>query len=185
MPHPKGLRPTKKMKKLAKAVAKGLPMGQAGKIAGYSNVQAASRAFKTIKLRFHPALEAAGYDVDSELTELYARLKEKTNCTETIWAQSNGIFMDKKEVIPHGEQRAAINDCLRVLGVIGNGHDDGEPPPVGLRPGHISIQVVLPPGTDARAYLELQSQRAANPEQPVLALGTHKDKRRPGPKPTL
>lgn len=176
---------TQKMKKLAAGVAKGLSITAAGKQAGYANRKAASRAFKVIKLRFHPALEAAGYDVDKEVTEIYTKIKEKMECKETIWGQSNGFFLDHKEVVPHDIQLRAANDAARFLGAIGNGHDDGEPPAPEDRPGQISITLELPPGTDARAYLELFSPGPPDTQQPVLAVGTHTYSRRPGPKPTL
>lgn len=177
--------PTEKMTKLAREVRKGKTLTAAGKAAGYTTRQAASSAFKTIKLRFHDALLAKGYDVDNELTELYAKLKEKTTCTETVFFQSNGIVMETREVIPHGEQRAAANDCLRLIGAIGNGHDDHEPVPVGLRPGHISIQVVLPAGVDPRVLVGISAGSAVRDEQPILDVSKNENARRPGPKPTL
>jgi len=154
---------TLKMKKLAAGVAKGLSLTEAGKLAGYSNRQAASRAYKTIKLRFHPALEAAGYDVDKELTTAYAKLREKMECTETIFFHFRGVVMDERVVIPHDIQRKAANDCLRLL--IGSGRDDSEPPPPGERPGHIRVTVILPRGEDARTLVAIGADSA---EQPVL-----------------
>jgi hypothetical protein len=174
---------TLKMKKLAAGVAKGLSITEAGRLAGYSKRQAASRAYKTIRLRFHPALEAAGYDVDKELTTAYAKLKEKMECTETIFFHFRGVVIDERVVIPHDIQRKAANVCLRFL--IGSGRDDSEPPPLGERPGHISLTLVLPLGVDPKTLLELQSVRPVGVQQPVMDVESHKDQRRPGSQPTL
>lgn len=170
------------MKKLAAGVAKGLSLTAAGKLAGYSNRQAASRAYKTIKLRFHPALEAAGYDVDKELTTAYAKLREKMDCTETIFFHFRGVVMDERVVIPHDIQRKAANDCLRFL--IGSGRDDSEPSPLGERPPYISVTVVIPRGEDAKALLALNTGSATDRQQPVLDVESQ-DTRPPETEPTL
>ena len=175
---------TEKMKKLAQGVRKGLSLTAAGKQAGYANRQAASRAFKVIKLRFHPALEAAGYDVDKEITKIYRKLRSKMDCKETIWAQSGGVFIDHKEVIPHAEQRAAANDCARFLGIIGNGHDDKNGDE-GVRIPNVVVQVAITGTGSTARTLEVRPADPSAYQQPVLDVEPHEDARRPGPEPAL
>lgn len=172
------------MKKLLEGVKKGLTIKDAGLAAGYSHKQSAHSAFKLIKLRFHPALEAAGYNLDQELTEIYAKLKEKRECRETVFFQSNGIVMETREIIPHAEQRAAANDCARFLGIIGNGHD-AKDDDAGLRVPHVSVTVVVDQSEDSRSIVVPGSARAAAREQPVLDVESDQDARRPGSKPSL
>jgi hypothetical protein len=176
--------PSEKMKKLAQGVRKGLSIKDAGKAAGYQTKQAASRAFKTIKLRFHPALEAAGYNLDHEVTKIYRKLREKMECRETIFFQNGGVVMDQRVVIPHAEQRAAANDCARFLGIIGNGHDDKDRDE-GIRVPHVSVQVAIVGAGDSNRTLEVRPAHPADHQQPVLDVESHEDDRLPGPDPTV
>src|ERR1017187_4195571 len=109
--------------------------------------------------------------------------EKKMECTETIFFHFRGVVVDERVVIPHDIQRKAANDCLRFL--IGSGRDDSEPPPLGERPGHICVTVVLPPGVDPRTLMQLKSQLAAGTEERVLDVESHTDRTRPGPTPTL
>lgn len=182
----KKLKPLRKrQKQLARNIRKGMTIKDAGLAAGFATKQSAHNAYKRIKLRFHPALEAAGYNVDQEVTEIYAKIKEKMECREVIWGQSNGIFMDSKTVIPHDIQLRAANDAGRFIGAIGNGHDNGEPPPVGARPGHISLTLELPAGTDTKALVAISSGSPVRDEQPVLDVEQNQNPRRPGSDPSL
>lgn len=102
-----------------------------------------------------------------------------------------GLEATKIERIPHKgkiqrfedvdhEQRGKYADRIfKLVGLIGSGHDNGEPPPVGVRPGHISLTLVLPPGEDVKALLALNTGSATNREQPVLELD--EDARRQDP----
>jgi hypothetical protein len=87
-------------------------------------------------------------------------------CTETIFFHFRGVVMDERIVIPHDIQRKAANDCLRFL--IGSGRDDSEPPPLGERPGQISVTVVLPRGEDVKTLLAPNTGSATDHQQPVL-----------------
>jgi len=62
----------------------------------------------------------------------------------TALFQYGGIVMESREVIPHDIQVRAANDLGRFMRFVVNGLDDGEPPPVGVRPGHISLTLVRP-----------------------------------------
>lgn len=181
----KKLKPLRKrQKQLARNIRKGMTIKDAGLAAGFATKQSAHNAYKRIKLRFHPALEAAGYNVDREVTEIYAKIKEKMECREVIWGQSNGIFMDSKTVIPHDIQLRAANDAGRFLGVIGNGHDNGDPDP-GVPIPHVSVSVVLNRTGDSNRTLEVRPTDTADHQQPVLDVESHKDPRPPGPDPEL
>src|SRR6266550_2005613 len=158
------VRITKRQKKMVKLIEKGASITDAGRAAQYNTRQAASNAYKRIKLRFHPALEAAGYDVDKECTAIYAKLKEKMECKETIWAQCNGIFLDSKEVIPHAEQRAAANDCARFLGVFGNGHEDTDHIPA----GQVTVNVAIADRRGAELLMGIITKMSAPSERAVV-----------------
>ena len=185
MPRKKVTRTTKRQKKLVEGISKGLTISDAGRLAGYADAPSAHRAYKTIRLRWYPCLEAAGYNVNSVLQKIFEKIYEKMECKETVLGWHQGICMQKVEVIPHAEQRAAANDLARFIGAIGNGHDHGEPVPVGMRPGHITIQVALPPGVDPKVLMAISAERPANNEQPVLDVRQDEDEGRPGPEPTL
>ena len=175
---------TDRHRKLACNIRKGMTIKDAGLAAGFATKQAAHQAYKIIKLRFHPALEAAGYNIDQEVTEIYAKLKEKRECKETVFFQNAGIVMETREIIPHAEQRAAANDCARFLGIIGNGHDPKDDDS-GLRVPHVSVTVVLDQSEDSRSIVVPRPARAAAREQPVLDVESDTHARSPGPKPEL
>jgi hypothetical protein len=174
MSRKKLVRPTKQMKKLMKLVSSGMTIKDAGIAAGYGKPQSSHRAYKLIKLRFHPALEAAGFDVDQELIEIYSKLKEKMECRETIWGQSGGIFMDKKTVIPHDIQLRAANDAGRFLGVIGNGHDPADRAE-DVRVPAVSVTVVLNRTGDATRIVEERPASSPDNQQSTLDVSSYED----------
>jgi hypothetical protein len=174
------VRINKRQKKLAKLIAQGLTTTDAGKRAGYRTRQAASNAHKRIKLRFYPALEAAGYNVDKEVTTIYSKIREKMECKETVFFQNEGRVVEMRDVIPHKIQLRAAVELARLLGAVGSDHDD-EPNPVGLRPGHISVKVALPPGVDPGVLMAIGAGTSGD-QPPSLDVEAHKDKRgHPGP----
>jgi hypothetical protein len=104
---------------------------------------------------------------------------------ETVFFQNEGRVVETRDVIPHEIQLRAAMELARLLGAVGNGHDDREPDPVGVRPGHIIVHVALPPGIDPRILADIGAAGSPGGEQPVLDVESHQNKRRPGPKPTL
>lgn len=180
-----GTRPlTKRQKELAEGVAQGLTIKDAGRQAGYPSKQSAHRAFQVIKLRFHPALEAKGYNVDQVLTEIFEKLREKMEAKETVFFTHQGVVMETREVIPHATQLTAARDMSRFLGINGNGHGDGV---TGFeRDAGPTINLVFPDPHSAALFAESISRIGRYTRPPALATGrVDQEQGRSGPVRTL
>lgn len=119
-PHPT----TKQQKKLAEGISEGLSITDAGKIAGYADRHSAARAYRTIKIRFHPALEAKGYAVHKVITDIVDKMHEKLEAKETKFFHYQGAVIETREVAAHDTQLRAANDLARFFGITNNGHED-------------------------------------------------------------
>ena len=162
-----GTRPlTKRQKKLAEGVARGLTIKDAGARAGYPSKQSAHRAFQVIKLRFHPALEAKGYNVDQVLTEIFEKIREKMEAKETVFFNHQGIVMETREIIPHDTQLNAAREMSRFLGIIGNGHDDGVSG--AARPAGPTVNLVFTDPRTAALFAENLSRVGRYSGRPAL-----------------
>lgn len=178
-------RVTKKQKKLVDGLTKGLSLTDAGKVAGFSNIQAASRAFKLIKLRFHPALEAAGYSVDKELSEIYGLLKSKMYAKEQVFFQNQGVVTETRIVDPHDLQRRAANDCARLIGATSREQDEPERNTNYDSPAQVSVTLVITDPRDTAAIMELSRSGPANNKQLTVDAAVDQNARRSGSEPSL
>lgn len=175
-----------RQRKLIKAIQKGATITEAGHAAGYSHPNAASRAYKTIRLRFHSALEEAGLDVGKELVENYNFFRTKRDtAAETKFFADKGVVIEQREVIAHDIQLRAGAEINRILAATGERNDEREEDHDGRGPRHISLTMVVNQLGDAKVFMEQRPGSSADHKQLVLDVEPDEDSRRPGSDPEL
>jgi hypothetical protein len=163
----KGLaRLTVQQLKLLEGLNAGLTITEAGRQAGYAQRQNSFTAYKNLKIRFHPALERAGYDADKILTRTAEKQFSKLEAKETKFFPHMGMVGEVREVEAHSIQLEAARDIQSWLI---EREPDGTPPE---RSSSITIHIELTPAEieeSIRAGVKvLPAGTAGDMGQPVL-----------------
>ena len=109
---------------------------------------------RRIKGKIGERLAAKGITPDSLIDKVLLPGLEATKKERICFM---GTVMQTFEDVDHEQRGKYADRILKLVGLIGNGHDNGEPAPVGVRPGHISITVELPAGVDARTLVGISN----------------------------
>jgi hypothetical protein len=99
---------------LANAVADGMPIDQAGKLAGYRSLQNTYDAYRTMRDRIVGVMDGAG------VTErmIAERLRDQLFATKTITASHFGEITDSIEVADNQAIGKAIETAARIRGML-------------------------------------------------------------------
>jgi len=185
---PKKTRPrTKRQKKLVEAIlTKGRSFSEAAKEAGYANRHSAHEAFTALKLRFHPALEAAGYDLNQIVTDNFSRMLALRDAKIVKHFAHQGIVMETKEVEDNATRRLAIRDTNEFLGIVGSGRPADEDRDTGyVGPAQVSVTLVIADPGRAKTIVELSPDRPTDHQQPFVDEPMDQDPGRPRSEPSL
>ena len=95
-------------------------LAEAGRIAGYSERQAAYEALQTTTVReylsrFHSKMVAGGIDDE----KLIKRLNEALDAEETRFFQYLGKVIDSRDVVDHATRLKAVELVVKIQGLIG------------------------------------------------------------------
>ena len=108
--------PSERQKKVVKARAEGKTYKESGIVAGYpakNAAQSAYQAMKGLRGRVADLLDNAGL---SEQVGIEMYLKPALEATETIFAQKDGKFRDKREVVAWHPRLAALRTLFELHG---------------------------------------------------------------------
>jgi hypothetical protein len=137
---------------------------------------------RRIKGKIGERLAAKGITPDSLIDKVLLPGLEATKKERICYM---GTVTQTFEDVDHEQRGKYADRILKLVGLVGNGHETGTEGDPQSRPGHISLTLVLPPGTDTRAFMDLGARSPANHQQPILDVESHEDEGRPGPTPTL
>lgn len=103
---------------LANAIAEGMPISEAGILAGYKSRQNADDAYRSIRNKMIADLGEIGVGTRA----LALKIKEKLDAKETKLFQKDGIITDAIDLEAHSVQLHAVELCADILGL----RDTGE-----------------------------------------------------------
>lgn len=156
---------TVRQRKLANGITKGLTIKEAGTRAGYASPDSARGAYKTLRLRFHPELERAGFNLTGILRDNFQRLLKMREAKKTELVTHQGVVMEKVELEDNATRLRAINDVNRYIGAANPEPDDPERNTAYAGPAQVSITLVLPDADSAKAVVAITANRPADHQQ--------------------
>jgi hypothetical protein len=183
MPGKNNQRLNDKQAKLIRYLRQGLTISEAGRRAGYGRPQTAHRAFKAIRLRFHPALQRAGIDAEQILIDTILTQYSKLTATETKFFDNKGIVIEEREVLAHDVNLTAARDLQRFLGAIATTDLDDDTG--GSGPEKVTVNMVVADAEDAKEIMGFLAKMSPGRGHPVLDAELNQDPGRSGPDESL